>query len=63
MEWILILEKAIGQDQQDHRDKAAFGRGTSRHRRKKSHQSCKSGQKKLIKIESIPHPFDIRDSL
>jgi hypothetical protein len=34
MEWILILEKAIGQDQQDHQDRAAFGRRASRRRRK-----------------------------
>jgi hypothetical protein len=34
MEWILILEKAIGQDQQDYWDKAAFGRRAYRRRRK-----------------------------
>ncbi len=41
-EWILIFEKAIGQDQQDRKDRVAFGRWSSRRRRKKSRQSCKS---------------------
>jgi hypothetical protein len=26
MEWMLIFEKKIGQDHQDHQDSAAFGR-------------------------------------
>ncbi|CAB1082508.1 hypothetical protein D1AOALGA4SA_10122 [Olavius algarvensis Delta 1 endosymbiont] len=35
-EWILILIKIIGQDQQDRQDNAAFGRKASRRRRKNS---------------------------
>ncbi len=35
-EWIPILKKKIGQDQQDRLDNAAFGRKASRRRRKNS---------------------------
>jgi len=35
-EWILILKKIIGQDQQDRQDNAAFGRKVPRRRRKNS---------------------------
>jgi hypothetical protein len=34
-EWILILDKRIGQDQQDRQDNAAFGRRAPRRRRKR----------------------------
>jgi hypothetical protein len=35
-EWILILKKIIGQDQQDRQDNAAFGRKAACRRLKKS---------------------------
>ena len=35
-EWILILKKIIGQDQQDRQDNAASGRKVPRRRRKNS---------------------------
>jgi len=34
-EWIHILKKIIGQDQQDRQDNVAFGRKAARRRRKK----------------------------
>jgi hypothetical protein len=34
-EWILILKKIIGQDQQDRQNHAAFGRKAPRRRRKR----------------------------